>query len=153
MTPRDTRQPAGESAPGREAREELHQRYEDRLRPSQNLRRLASFAGNREEPVHRWFPYKEGFSRGLVARAMEAADLARSATVLDPFCGVGTTPLTARLSGHRALGADLLPLATFVASTKLRAVECSPVSALRRALDSLPGQASRGISRFAAKVR
>lgn len=128
----------GAAAAGSRARRDaLRDRYGARLRTSPELRWLASFAGNRDEPVHRWFPYKEGFSRGLVDRAMERADLRPCSTVLDPFCGVGTTPLAARLRGHRAIGTDLLPLATFVSRVKVAAVERADPERLLRASDAL----------------
>ncbi len=38
--------------------------------------------------------------------------------VLDPFCGSGTTNLQAALSGHRAVGVDISPLAVLVTRAK-----------------------------------
>ncbi|MGD8375403.1 MAG: hypothetical protein PVF68_04615 [Acidobacteriota bacterium] len=137
------------AAASRAQRDALRDRYEARLRTSTELRWLASFAGNRDEPVHRWFPYKEGFSRGLVDRAVEQADLSPCSTVLDPFCGVGTTPLAARLRGHRGIGTDLLPLAAFVSRVKVAAVEGVDPERLLRASDAL--RAGDGGTRPAAR--
>ena len=141
----------GASSPAQgTARRALERRYADRLEARPELRWLASFAGNRDEPVHRWFPYKEGFSRGLVERVLDAATLPPRATVLDPFCGVGTTPLAARLRGFHAVGADLLPLATFVSRVKLRAAGGLPAARLREAANALPEPPARDpASRFA----
>ena len=66
------------------ARDALRDRYASRLRSRQELRWLASFEGNRDEPVHRWFVFKEGFSRGLVEQALDRIDLPGMARVLDP---------------------------------------------------------------------
>jgi len=132
------------------ARDALERRFAARVEAHGELRWLASFAGNREEPVHRWFPYKEGFSRGLVDGLLDRFDLPHGATVLDPFCGVGTTPLAARLRGFTSFGIDLLPLATFVSTVKLRTREELPMRDLSRAALSLPEAAApEPVSQFA----
>lgn len=132
-----------------DARSALAHRFQGRIVSRPELRWLASFAPNRSEPVHRWFPYKEGFSGGLVERALERFDLPPGAVVLDPFCGVGTTPLVARLRGLRGLGFDLLPLAVFVSRVKLRTRHDLPMRRLRSAVERLPTGPVRGGSRFA----
>jgi SAM-dependent methyltransferase len=119
------------------ARQALMDRFGSRIVPRPDLRWLASFAGNRGEPVHRWFPYKEGFSRGLVEHLLDRFRLQAGATVLDPFCGVGTTPLVARLRGLQGLGLDLLPLAVFVARVKLRTRHDLSLRRLRSAVEEL----------------
>ena len=43
------------------------------------------------------------------------------ATVLDPFCGRGTTPLEAVLQGRKAIGTDLNPLAVRLSKGKINA--------------------------------
>ncbi|MCH5307913.1 MAG: hypothetical protein J1E37_07480 [Prevotella sp.] len=40
-------------------------------------------------------------------------------TLFDPFCGIGTIPFEGALSGRRAYGMDISPLAYYVASAKL----------------------------------
>ena len=135
---------------GTAVRDALERRFRDRLVGRPELRWLASFAGNRDQPVHRWFTYKEGFSRGLVERLLERFDLSPDATIVDPFCGVGTTPLVARLGGWNAVGIDLLPLAAFVARVKLRTRRELPMDLLRRAVERLPRTRRREpSSRFA----
>lgn len=131
-------------------RQVLLQRFGARIVPRPELRWLASFAGNRDEPVHRWFPYKEGFSRGLVEHLLQRFDLPVGSTLLDPFCGVGTTPLVARLRGLHGVGIDLLPLAVFVARVKLRTRYDLPMGRLRRAVEDLAQRTGRKPrSRFA----
>lgn len=135
LSPRTT-----EVAPARgciDARQALLERFDSRIQSRPELRWLASFAGNRDEPVHRWFPYKEGFSRGLVEQLLDRWRLPAGATLLDPFCGVGTTPLVARLRGFRGIGLDLLPLAVFVARVKLRTRYEMPMRRLRQAIESV----------------
>lgn len=48
-------------------------------------------------------------------------------TVLDPFCGSGTTLVEAKLAGHRTVGIDLNPLATAIAGAKTASVSLEDV--------------------------
>ncbi len=50
------------------------------------------------------------------------------ATVLDPFCGSGTTLLEAKLSGRRSIGIDLNPLGAALARAKLQPVTLDEVN-------------------------
>ena len=50
------------------------------------------------------------------------------ATVLDPFCGSGTTLLEAKLLGRKAVGVDLNPLAVALTNAKLVAVDSSDLA-------------------------
>lgn len=44
-------------------REKLFDRLADRLETAYNLnRKVVSFQANKDEPIYRWFKYKEGFS-------------------------------------------------------------------------------------------
>ena len=69
-------------------------------------------------PRHRWFPYKEGFSPSFVTQFISQYKSGNSGIILDPFCGVGTTPIVAGLEGLPSIGFDVNPLAVFVAKTK-----------------------------------
>ncbi|MCY4489971.1 MAG: hypothetical protein OXC46_00735, partial [Thaumarchaeota archaeon] len=59
--------------------------------PSLN-RKIVSYQGNKSVPGFRWMKYKEGFSVELVSRLLGSID---ARNVLDPFSGIGTTPLVA----------------------------------------------------------
>jgi site-specific DNA-methyltransferase (adenine-specific) len=64
-------------------------------------------------------------------------------TVLDPFCGSGTTLLEARLSGRPSIGIDLNPLAVALAQAKAQSVTLD--DALHRLADlarSFPGDSA-----------
>src|SRR4030042_1176257 len=81
---------------------------------------LATFVPNKDEPVYNWFYYKEGFAKELVFRLAEMFSLKKGMTVLDPFCGVGTTLLACRQLGLDSLGFDVHPVAVFAAKVKVR---------------------------------
>ncbi len=79
---------------------------------------LATFVPNKRLPVYNWFYYKEGYSRDMVFRVMEKFGLREGCTVLDPFCGVGTTLLACQERGMDAVGFDVQPPAVFASSVK-----------------------------------
>ena len=75
---------------------------------------------NRDLPLHRWVPWIAGYSAPFV-RDIFAAFLGdrTQATVLDPFAGVGTTLVEARLAGHLALGFEINPYPALATRLKL----------------------------------
>lgn len=95
-------------------RQKLYDRYADKLETAFNLnRQLVSFQANREEPVYRWFKYKEGFSSNLVKYFLTKYS-GKPGKILDPFAGVGTTLFAGQALGWKAYGIELLPVGIFV---------------------------------------
>lgn len=74
-----------------------------------------TFRDARSEPIHRWFPWIEGFSAELPRSAI-LAEGARD--VYDPFLGSGTTALVALQLGLRTGGAEVNPFLRFVTRVK-----------------------------------
>lgn len=85
------------------------------------LSEMVTFSPNKNVPIHRWFYYREGYSKAFVEWAIETYKL--KGPILDPFCGVGTTLLTAKENGIESTGCDVSPLARFVSETKTRNYE------------------------------
>ena len=52
----------------------------------------ATFQQNKEEPLHNWFPYLEGFGPNFVQSVLTNY-LPSAKRIIDPFVGSGTTPL------------------------------------------------------------
>ena len=77
-----------------------------------------TFRSNEARPVHRWWPYVQGYSAEFVVGVLAAADLRPGSTVLDPFAGSGTTLVEARRAGFRAWGTELLAPAVLAARVK-----------------------------------
>jgi hypothetical protein len=90
-----------------------------------------TFSPNDSLPVHRWWPYVQGFSAEFVHNAILSDNLPPASTVLDPFCGSGTTLVEARRSGHRAIGGEILAPAALAARVKTH-FELDPKELLRQ---------------------
>ena len=93
-------------------RRSLYERFEGRLSINSTLtQKMVSYQGNYNAPGFRWMRYKEGFSRGLIEQLIEDV---QPSSVLDPFSGLGTTPLIAAGRGLRATGIEVLPVGVLV---------------------------------------
>ena len=93
-------------------RQILEERFQNRMIVNPELtRKKVSYQGNRLVPGLRWMKYKEGFSRSLVDDVLKEVS---PSSVLDPFAGLGTTPLAASARGSRALGIDVMPVGIVV---------------------------------------
>jgi len=77
-----------------------------------------TFLPNKKIPIYNWFYYKEGFSRGLVYEILTNSNLKKSSTVLDPFCGSGTTLLASKELGFNAIGFDVMPISILTSKVK-----------------------------------
>ena len=91
-----------------EARQTLYDRFAPRISTWDRLsRKLVSYQGNKDVPGLRWLKYKEGFSAELVQGLLTRTD---AKTILDPFSGSGTAPLTAGSMGICGTGIELMPI-------------------------------------------
>lgn len=80
--------------------------------------RLVNFKCNLTAPKHGWYDYKQGYSKELVGAFIEESNLKAGDCVLDPFCGVGTTNLTAQEMGLKSVGLDVNPMAILATRVK-----------------------------------
>jgi len=87
---------------------------------SPEFKELVTFIPNKREPIHNWYYFKEGFSKQLVDIFINQFNLDENSTVLDPFCGVGTTLLTCKQRGIKSIGFDISPFFVFVSKVKIR---------------------------------
>jgi SAM-dependent methyltransferase len=70
-----------------------------------------------DEPPHSFYKYPARFSPVFAREAIKAFTR-KGDTVIDPFCGGGTTLIEAIALGRRAAGFDISSLAVFLARTK-----------------------------------
>ncbi len=101
-------------------------------------RKLGVFDDNRARPIHRWYPFVEGYSDELVAECLDAAG-ASEVAVLDPFGGSGTTALAASLRGHDSMFCEVNPFLAWVADVKVNVTR----EAARRDVDPVVRLAER----------
>lgn len=97
-----------------------------------------AFASNKGLPLHRWVNWIAGFSAGFVQQALELHLPVPSPeqVVLDPFGGVGTTPITAYLRGHSVLSYEINPFPALVQRAKLDAISHRKKDALKRHIEA-----------------
>ncbi|RJP18248.1 MAG: DNA modification methylase [Candidatus Omnitrophota bacterium] len=82
-------------------------------------------------PVHRWYRYSAGFSADWVRWLVrERRGQTSSYTVLDPFCGVGTSLLACAAENTTCLGFESHPFVNRIANAKLHGIH-SDLSCLR----------------------
>lgn len=102
------------------------------------------FSSNMFRPIHRWYPFVEGFSSALVAYALaESPDPPDS--IFDPFGGSGTTALTASSLGHTSSFTEVNPYLAWLADVKVNqaragAADTAGLHALAAFTDSLNHQ-------------
>ncbi|MFZ1023370.1 MAG: DNA methyltransferase [Thermoplasmata archaeon] len=77
-----------------------------------------TFASNETLPIHRWWPYVQGYSAEFVRSMIEEHGLQPGETIFDPFAGSGTTLVEGRRAGLHAVGCELLPPAALAAQVK-----------------------------------
>ena len=82
---------------------------------------LVNFSQVKNEPIHRWFYYQEGYSPKLVDKIFKHLNLSnRGIFIFDPFAGSGTTLLTAKHLGNKSLGFEINPFSAFMINVKTR---------------------------------
>lgn len=109
-----------------------------------NLASKVIFGNNDTEPVHGWFRFKEGFSAGLLPELLTRMEpeLGSDFRMLDPFCGAGTTLLSAQELSAKgfqiaATGIERNPFISFVARTKVQWRKICTTELLERGAEAL----------------
>ncbi|MBQ8460025.1 hypothetical protein IJ541_07980 [bacterium] len=80
-----------------------------------------TFKNNFDIPIHRWYPYIEGFSINFVRSILNNYN--SNIVVYDPFNGSGTTTLTASTMGIKSYASEVNPFMRFIANTKVNVVK------------------------------
>lgn len=80
---------------------------------------LVSFSSNKYQPIHRWYPFVEGFGKEFIRNILfDSKQLPK--TCLEPFSGVGTTALSCQEFGVRCHSFESNPFFYSVGRAKLR---------------------------------
>jgi len=110
---------------------------------------FASQVSARKDPkyvTHGLHPYKGKFYPQLAKALINISGIELGDSVLDPFCGSGTTLLEGYLNGYKTYGVDVNPLAAKIARAKTGILEINPdvfretIGALLDKIDSLPSR-------------
>lgn len=105
----------------------------------------ATFKGGRGSPLHDWYPYLEGYSPAFVKNIIRryAPD---AQSILDPFCGSGTTALVAASLARFGYYAEVNPVCRFIIEAKACALRLNDderdrvIHSLHQLAVDLPGQ-------------
>ena len=72
-----------------------------------------------DRPIHDWYRFVLSFPPHLVRDYIDDFGLANGATVLDPFCGTGTTVVESKMQGLKAIGIEANPFPYFASCVKI----------------------------------
>ena len=123
-------------------REKLFARFAEKIETAHYLnRKVVSFQANRNEPIYRWFKYKEGFSAALVKYFLTKYS-PKPGKILDPFAGTGTTLFAGQELGWQSYGIELLPVGAFVIKTR-QALNQVETKQLRKASEKIEQELSK----------
>ncbi len=101
------------------AREELEAKFFGKLEILKDVNRQSvSFQLSKNEVLHSWLKYKEGFSASLVEALINEMNLKENDIILDPFFGSGTTGLVSQMNGYSSMGFDILPTSQIAIKAK-----------------------------------
>lgn len=72
-----------------------------------------------DTPIHEWYRFVLSYPPHLVRDYIQHFELGRDSSVLDPFCGTGTTIVEAQKMGLTGFGLEAAPMAYFASSVKV----------------------------------
>lgn len=72
-----------------------------------------------DRPIHAWYRFVLSYPPHLVRDYLAKFNLDRNHTVLDPFCGTGTTIVECKKAGIASIGIEANPIAHFASATKV----------------------------------
>lgn len=82
-----------------------------------------TFSPNKLEPVHRWYPYLEGFSSTFVSELIDAWKKESYSRIFDPFGGTGTTLTVGLTKGMTAGFSEINPFMQLVIDCKTNVIK------------------------------
>lgn len=91
---------------------------QDGAPPANASGRIANRVRLEDQTFHEWYRFILSFPPHLVRQYFHKFGLGSNQTVLDPFCGTGTTLVEAKLSNIVGVGVEANPVAHFASSVK-----------------------------------
>ncbi len=87
------------------------------------VKRSGTFVLNKNESIHRWYSYLEGYSYCLIEDIIDEIGAENIKNIYDPFCGTGTTVLVASSKGIKSCYTESNPFMQCVIEAKINAVK------------------------------
>lgn len=84
----------------------------------QEYGRIMQFNKNKKEPIHRWYPFVEGYSKEFIKSILDEVNK-KNLVCLEPFSGSGTTSLELQHNDIRCYSFEINPLMYIIAKVKL----------------------------------
>lgn len=84
----------------------------------QEYGRIMQFNKNKKEPIHRWYPFVEGYSKEFIKSIIEEVNK-EDLMCLEPFSGSGTTSLELQQNNIPCYSFEINPLMYIIAKVKL----------------------------------
>lgn len=78
-----------------------------------------TFKLNKNQPIHRWYSYLEGYSSCLIEDTIDDIGIENIKTIYDPFCGTGTTSLVAASKNIKSYYSETNPFMRDVIEAKV----------------------------------
>ncbi|EGC1169898.1 DNA adenine methylase [Listeria monocytogenes] len=82
--------------------------------------RVMQFGKNKKVPIHRWYPFVEGYSREFI-QSIIAEQEVKPKICLEPFSGSGTTALELQTMGIKCYSFEVNPFMYTLSRAKLKA--------------------------------
>ena len=92
---------------------------EDEIIAKTRTNGTANKLSHNDKYFHDWYRFVLSFPPHLVRDYIKRFGLEEGATILDPFCGTGTTVVEAKLCGINSIGIEANPVAHFASSVKV----------------------------------
>lgn len=80
--------------------------------------RIMQFNKNKQEPVHRWYPFVEGYSKEFIQSIINEIGN-KNLICVEPFSGSGTTALELQNIGIKCMSFEVNPLMYLIGKVKL----------------------------------
>ena len=84
----------------------------------QKYGRIMQFNKNKKEPIHRWYPFVEGYSKEFIKSIINEVNK-ENLVCLEPFSGSGTTALELQHNNIPCYSFEINPLMYIIAKVKL----------------------------------
>jgi len=117
---------------------------------SATYKSLVNYTSDTESAIQRWYRYKEGYSVKLIQDIFDRYNVQDEETILDPFCGGGSTLLQSKRCGLDSVGFEINPFVAFLSRVKTRDYEVEDAKKYENVIDRIK---DLNISGFSSDIK